>query len=404
MRHIWTYTARDDHGILHKGEVESESREQVLAALSGQGLIPINVKAALEKTSIRSILGNFGSANREKLILFTRQLRTLHRAGIPLMRALTCIARGADKIDMQAEVEGIRESLHAGLPLSRALSQYPQKFPPIYVASIAAGEASGTLDEVLSQLAMLIEKEMILARQLKSAFRYPLMVIGAIMLAIFVLMSFVIPRFAGIYGKFGADLPTPTKIVIGASHLFSSYWFVILALFILALVLLRKILSTPGGRLWWDEQMLRIPILGDLAIKANIARFSAMLSILYRAGLPMVACLNILRDTAANKVIGAEIGRLSESFEKGQEIGPDPDAYRFLPAMALEMFQIGLESGSVETIMKELAEHFESELDYKSRHLTALLEPILTVIIGGLVLLLALSVFLPMWNLIKIFR
>jgi len=177
-----------------------------------------------------------------------------------------------------------------------------------------------------------------------------------------------------------------------------------LALLVLALLLLKKTLSSPGGRLRWDEKMLKIPILGELVIQANIARFSAMLSILYRAGLPMVACLNILRDTAANKAIGEEIGRLSESFEKGREIGPDPDVYRFLPAMALEMFQIGLESGSVETIMKELAEHYESELDYKSRHLTALLEPILTVIIGGLVLLLALSVFLPMWNLIKIFR
>ncbi len=401
---MWTYIARDSQGNQLQGEIESESRKLALETISEKGLIPTRVEPRAEKTTLAAALGSFGSGNREKLIIFTKQLRTLNRAGIPLLRSLGCIERGADEIGMKEEVEGIRSQLQSGAALSQALSQYPSKFPPIYVASISAGEASGTLDEVLAQLAILLEKEMVLARQLKSAMRYPVMVIIAISLAMFVLMTFVIPRFAGIYGKFGAELPLPTKIVMGMSGIFTSYWYIIIAVIVAGLFGLKKILSTRKGRLKWDETMLKIPVLGDLVIKANIARFSIMLKILFKSGVPMVSCLNIVRDTTTNKVIAGEVSHLAESFEKGQEIGPDPNYYRYFPNMALEMFQVGLESGSVEAIMEELASHYEMELEYKSRHLTALIEPLLTIVIGGMVLVLALSIFLPMWNLIKVFR
>jgi len=404
MRQVWTYSARDPQGHLYKGDLESESKDAALQAIAERGLTPTRLVLRPERVSLASIMGNFGSANREKLIIFTRQLMTMHRAGIPLLRALACIRRGAGEIDMEVELDGIINLLQSGLPLSKAMEQYPKKFPPVYVASIAAGEVSGSLDEVLNQLAALIEKELVLSRQVKSALRYPLMVIGAIGIAIFILMTFVIPRFSALYGKFGSDLPLPTKIVMGVSTVFSSYWFVILAGMGIGLYLLKKVLSTTKGRLKWDELMLKVPIVGDLIIKAHIARFAALLNILYHSGVPMVACLNIIKETTTNKVIAGEIKQLADSFERGQEIGPDPEKYRFFPAVALDMFQVGLESGSVETVMQELAAHYEMELDYRSRHLTALLEPVLTVFIGGMVLVLALSIFLPMWNLIKVFR
>lgn len=404
MRQTWIYTARDAQGNRRRGEIEGESREQVMRSISERGLIPTRVAPRSEKTTLATILGNFGSANRENLIIFTRQLMTLHRAGIPLLRALGSIQRGAGEIGMKVELEDIRNNLRAGLPLSKALGRLPKKFPPIYVASIAAGEASGKLDDVLEQLALLVEKEMILARQVKSALRYPLMVILAIAVAVMILMSFVIPRFTSLYGKFGADLPLPTKLVMTVSQAVSSYWIIGVAALAVAALVLKKVLATKKGRLRWDKTMLKIPLVGDLMVKANIARFAAMLKILYRSGVPMVACLNILSDTTANKAIAGEINLLGESFEKGQEIGPDPHRYHLIPAMALEMFQVGLESGSVESIMGDLATHYEMELEYRSRHLTALLEPVLTAAIGIMVLILALSIFLPMWNLIKVFK
>lgn len=404
MRQVWTYAARDHSGRLIKGEIEGETRPQILRSISEQGLIPTQVEKKQDKTTFGSILGNFGSANRERLIIFTKKMKTLHRAGIPILRALSIMERGADDPQFGEEIRSMREDMQSGLPLSKALARYPHRFPPMFVASVAAGEASGTLDEVLDQLSALIEKEMVLSRQLKSAVRYPIMVIIAVMAAIFVIMSFVVPRFVGLYSRFGADLPLPTRVIIATSHFFAGYWYVILAAVALLLLLLKRFISTEKGRLRWDEFVLRIPIFGDLIVKANIARFAAMLKILFHSGVPIIACMNILKETATNRKIAEEIGFMSESFERGREIGVDPDKYRYFPDMALEMLQVGLESGSVESIMGELSTHYEAELDYKSRHMTALLEPILTVFIGGVVLLLALSIFLPMWNLIKVFK
>lgn len=404
MRQVWTYSARDHSGRQIKGEIEGESKPQILRSISEQGLIPTQVEKRREKISLSSVLGNFGSANRERLIIFTKKLKTLHRAGIPILRALSIMERGAEDAAFREEIKEMREDMQSGIPLSKALGRYPHRFPPMYIASVAAGEASGSLDEVLEQLSNLIEKEMVLARQLKSAVRYPLMVIIAVSAAIFVIMSFVVPRFVGLYSRFGADLPLPTKIIIAVSHFFAGYWYVMLAVVILTLLALKRFVSTERGRLKWDEFVLRIPIFGDLIVKANIARFAAMLKILFHSGVPIITCMNILKETATNKRIAEEIAVMTESFERGREIGVDPERYRYIPNMALEMLQVGLESGSVESIMGELSTHYEMELEYKSRQMTALLEPILTVVIGGVVLVLALSIFLPMWNLIKVFR
>ncbi len=404
MRQVWIYKARYPLGKSVTGEIEADSRENVLQIVSEQGLIPVSVRKRQERITLSMLLGSFGSANREKLIIFTKKLKTLHRAGIPLLRTLSIIERGADELGLKEQLKGIKRDLEAGVSLSKALSRYPKRFPSIYVNSIAAGEASGTLDEVLDQLAALVEKELMLTRQLKSALRYPSMVIVAISIAIFILMSFVIPRFADIYGKFGAALPWPTRIVIEISNFLASYWYVVIVLIIAALFGLKKYIGTEKGRLRWDAMTMKIPLMGDLIIKANIARFAAMLKILFRSGVPMNSCLKILQETTSNKVIAGEIARMADSFEKGREIGDISEQYRFFPAMALEMMEVGLESGSLETIMDELGNHYEMELDYKSRHLTAMLEPILTVAIGGMILILALAIFLPMWNLIQVFR
>jgi MSHA biogenesis protein MshG len=404
MRQVWTYKARNLSGQAITGEIEGENREQIIEVISKQGLIPTLVKRRPDRISLGAVFGNFGSANREKLIIFTKELKTLYRAGIPLLRALTIIERSGKHLGLTDELAGIKSDLQAGLSLSKALARYPRKFPKIYVNSVAAGEASGTMDEVLSQLALLIEKELTLSRQIKSAVRYPSMVIGAIACAMVVLMVFVIPRFADIYGRYGAALPLPTQIVVGVSRFFTAYWYLFAGLLVFMVVALKKHLATEKGRLFWDTFFIRIPILGDLIIKANAARFATMLKILFRSGVPMVTCLEIMKETISNRVIAGEIGLMAGSFEKGQEIGHDPTQYRYFPSMALEMFKVGLESGSVETVMEELAEHYELELEYKSRHMTELLEPILTVVIGCLVLVLALAIFLPMWNLIQIFR
>lgn len=404
MKQVWTYKARTTRGEAICGEIEADSERHALEHLSQKHLIPTDLKPRREKKSLGAILGTFGGGRQEQLIIFTRNLLTLYRAGIPLLKAFDIIGKSGRELGMEEELESIRNDIHSGLSLSRSMGRFPRTFPPIYVASVAAGEASGTLDEVLEQMAIVVEKELSLSRQIKSALRYPLMVIIAITLAIFVILTFVVPRFASMYSRFGADLPIPTKIVIGAGNFFSAYWYLIIICIGLSVWGLKTYLARPTGRLRWDKMLLRTPIIGALILKASVARFAIMLKSLYGSGVPMLACLKILRETASNKAISEEIGLLSLSFEKGREIGQDSQEYRFLPQIALEMFQVGLESGSVEEIMGELAKHYEAELEYKSRNLASLLEPILTVVIGGIVLVLALSIFLPMWDLIRIFK
>ena len=403
MRQVWHYKARDVSGNATTGEMDGEDRDYIGQALMERGLIPISIKKKSDR-SLGNIMSSFGSADREKLIIFTKKLKTLYLAGIPLLRSLDIIGRGAAELGMVEEIKGIKSALQSGQSLSGALSRFPKKFPLIYVNSIAAGEASGTMDEVLDQMATLVEKELALSRQIKSAVRYPIMVIGIIGVAVFVLMTFVVPKFTAIYGRFGAELPLPTKIVIGVSDFMSGYWYVILAFLAVFSIGFRKYVSTPKGRRTWDGFTMSIPKLGDLVVKANIARFAAMLNILFHSGVPMISCLKILRETAQNKVIADEIGMMQKSFEEGREVGSELENYKYIPDMTLEMLEVGLESGSVEMIMQELANHYEMELDYKSRNLTAVLEPVLTLVIAVMVLILALAIFLPMWNLITVFQ
>lgn len=404
MKQAWTYKARDPVGKPVVGEIEADSREYVLESISQRGLIPIKINKKRQGIKLHTLLGNISSSNKENLIIFTKKLKTLHRAGIPLLSALSIIERGADKLKMKSEIKGISSDLKAGESLSCTLAKYPRVFPSIYVNSIAAGETSGSLDEVLNQLAILLEKELVLSRQLKSALRYPILVLSAISAAIFILMSVVIPRFASLYGKYQADLPWPTQLIISISNFMASYWYVILIAAGFVLYGFKKYLATEKGRLRWDSLVNRLPLIGELVIKANIARFATTLRILFSSGIPMVKCMNILCETASNKAIAAEIARMGKSFEAGREIGRSTEEYRYFTAMALEMMDVGLESGSLESIMEELALHYEMELDYKSRHLTAIIEPFLTIILGGMILLLGLAIFLPMWNLIEVFR
>ncbi len=404
MRQVWTYTARDHKGAQVRGEIESDSREHALETISDRGLIPIKVSNRKGSFTFSGLFGSITSAHREKLIIFTKNLKTLHRAGIPLLRALSIVERGSKELGFESEIKSISSDLRAGQPLSTALSRFPKKFPPIYVNSIAAGEASGTLDQVFDQLSILIEKELVLSRQIKSAFRYPVMVISALAVAIFILMSFVVPQFAKLYGKFDAGLPLPTKIVMTISGFFSSYWYLILLGAIIGAILFLRLINTDRGRKIWDKAILRVPLFGSLIIKAHIARFASMLTILFRSGVPMISCLNILKITAGNTAIAADIRTMATSFEQGREIGQRRDDYKYMPHIALEMLDVGLESGAIESIMQELATHYEMELDYRTRHLTAMLEPILIVFIGAMVLCLALAIFLPMWNLIHVFR
>ncbi len=403
MPDTYTYTARTRTGQKRTGSIQADSPSRVAALLDEQALIPIEITH--RDGAIRSgILGFLRGSQYEDLILFTRNLSTLYQAGIPLLKALSIIKIGQPGSYFNRAIIKIHDNIQAGRALSDALAEFPRVFSPIYCSSVAAGEASGKLDLILDSLAEMLERDLELKRQIKSAVRYPIFVVTAIALAFTVMITFVIPRFVQFYASAGAELPAPTRALIGLNYFIVHYWFLILTGAVILIFSFKKLYSTAAGRLYFDTRLLKMPIFGDLVVKGNVARFAYMFHLLLKSGIPIVKALDLLADTIRNSRLTAEIRFLSESFREGREITGLTDRVIFFPDMALQMINVGLESGSLESMLTEVAKHYGKEVDYRSRHLTALLEPILTVVLGAFVLVVALAVFLPMWNLIKVFR
>lgn len=403
MPETFSYSARTAEGEKRSGTIQAEAPERVAAILEEMRLIPIEIKP--QKQEVRpALFGFLKSRQYEELILFTRNLSTLYKAGIPLLRALDTIKIGPANGYFNRTIERIRSDVQSGRSLSDAMGEHPELFNKIYIASIAAGEASGKLDEILDSLGYMLERDLDLNRQIKSALRYPIIVVCAIVLAFAVLITFVIPRFIDFYSSMGAQLPAPTRIIIWVHHIVTTYWVAVIALLITAGLTLRKIYATPSGKLYFDTWFLSSPVFGDLIVKGNIARFSYMFHLLLKSGLPMVKSLELLSETVKNARLTEEIKVLSSSFKEGRELDGIKSRLQYFPEMGLQMIRIGLESGSIDSMLSEVALHYNKEVDYKSRHLASLLEPILTVVLGFFVLIVALAIFLPMWNLAQIFR
>jgi len=399
----YKYRAVSDDGRTHEGVFTAERNQQVLDHLAEQHLMPVSVEA-VKATAPFSFWGFFGGAHYEDLIMFTNNLGTLYRAGVPLLKALSIIKIGAGEGRFNYAVSQIRLSLQSGVQLSSAMSEFDDLFPKFYIASVAAGEESGKLDEILDELAAMLERELELTRQIKSGVRYPVMVVLALIAAFIIMMAYVVPKFVDFFNAFNAELPIFTRLLIGTSRFFADYWPVLVGLVVVGVLAFRKAAHHEKSRLVIDGAMLKLPIIGRLIIKGNVARFSLMFRILIQSGLPIIKSLDILTGSVKNSVIAREIGRLRVLFAEGKDNRLTSEEFVCFPEMALQMISIGLESGSLERMLDEVGRHYSKEVQYTSSHLTSILEPILTVGMGGFVLLLALSIFLPMWYLIKVFK
>ncbi len=403
MSQQFEYKAVAPDGSHRKGTINAAEVATVEQFLSDQKLIPIDIKPLSEKQP-GSIFGFMKGSDYENLIMFTTSLGTMHRAGIPLLRALTVIRIGPENGRFNLVIDKLRSEIQSGRMLSESMRDYPDIFSKVYINCVNAGEESGQLDVILDELAVMLEREMELTRQLKAGVRYPIMVISAIVAAFFVLINFVVPRFASFYSAFDSELPLPTRIIMATSDFCTTYWPVMLFLGVGAVFGLRMLLRNESSRLWIDSKMLKIPIVGDLMIRGNVARFSLMFRIMIGAGLPIVKSVEILADAVKNAAIGAEIRMLGDLFRRGKDVNLGTDKFNFFPIQALHMLAIGLESGNLDDMLKEIGTHYTKQVLYTSRQLTAIIEPILTLVMGVFVLILALAIFLPMWNLIQVFK
>lgn len=404
MPDTFTYRARDAHGALVAGQLRSNDREGVLQYLDNRQLIPIEVDVA-GPTLADTVRGWWTKGpSLETRILFTRKLATLYSSGLPILRALSLLAEQESDVRFRAVLLDVHKQVESGVSIWEAMNEHPQAFGEVFVQSVKTGESSGKLDEVLMKSADFMEREMTTREEVQGAVRYPIMVVGALACAFVVIVTFVIPRFAAVYGKMGAQLPLATRVLIYLSTGLGASWYWVLPALALAVVACVRWLKTDRGIEWKDRQILKIPALGPLFLKVAISRFAHMLSILFEAGLPVIESLAVVAQGVGNRVIAGEVMKIAENFRRGKEAMDQLEEGGVFPPLAVQMMRVGLETGALGRMLNELASHYDREVKYASRRLTHVLEPVLIVGLSGLVLLMALAVLLPMWNLISVFK
>ncbi len=403
----FSYQARADSGETLTGKMEGANVEAVANQLIQTGAIPLKIEPFEEKQSswlkIKSKLG-LDKPGLDELILFSRQCNALNRAGVPIIRGFRMLA-GSYRNHVFAEtINDIADDLESGRDLSAAMSRHPAIFSPLYVNMIRVGETTGHMDEAFAHLHDYFERDRETINQLKAAFRYPLFVIITIIIATIIIMTFVIPKFTAFYAKNRLELPIPTQIIMGISNFMVEYWPFLLVGVIGMGFGFRHYINTEKGRLWWDKSILRFWIIGDITLRAVLARFSRTLAMALSAGVPVLQSITVTARALGNEYIATKVINMREHIERGDSLLRAASRQDIFTPITLQMFAVGEESGRMDEMLEEVAGFYEREVDYDVKHLNATIEPLLTVALAGLVLLLMLGVFLPMWNLVDMIK
>jgi len=399
----FSYQAIDSAGTVVSGAIEGDSLNYVNNVLSQRGLIPSKVELDKGGTSavMTWIQDKLSPIKPQDIIMFTRQLRTMINAGVPILRTLEVLELQTSNPKLKKIAGTISTQIKEGTSLSEAMSKFPRTFSTLYVSMVSAGEASGSLTEILTRLIYMLEHEHKIKQDIKAALQYPIMVVIALVVAFFVLLTFVIPKFVVIFTKAKITLPLPTKICMWMYTAISTYWFItfgILGAVIIALVLFLK---TYRGQYLKDLLILKIPITGPLFIKAIMSRFASIFSILQSSGVPIMSAIQILSGTIGNKVITGQFDKLKDKLEQGAGIsGPLSTAKYFTP-MVVQMIAIGEESGQLDELLGEAARHYDEEVSHAVKQMSDSIGPILVVGLAAVVGFFALAIFLPMWDMTK---
>jgi len=399
----YSYRARDRTGSLVTGSLEAASPAELEASLDRMGLIPIRVvrRNVFNLSGLRRPLGKVSG---QETIVFSRQLSTLFGAGVPLTKALSTLERQGADSPFKAVVKAVREEIEAGSSLAAALRKHKRVFPELYASMIEAGEAGGILEEVLGRLAAMLEKDSVDRARIKTATLYPKIVAGALALAVLVLMSFVVPKFAQLYGSFRIELPLPTRMLIALSGFVNTYWHLLAGMAAAFFFGLRAFLRTERGTRMRDRAAISAPVFGPIILKSVLSRFSRVLGALYRSGLPILQSLDIVSRAVDNSVVAAEVRRIEGEVRAGRPLSAELGRSGIFPPMVVQMIAVGEDSGKLDEMLDKVSEYYDQEVDSSIRNLAALLEPALLAMIFAVVLFLALAIFLPMWDIIKVVK
>jgi len=402
----FAYKGRNTGGQLVEGVLEGASPGAIVDLLRGQGLTPVDIREAQAATSTSAASLNITLFKQKisqiDLLLFSRQMHTLLKSGVPIMRALSSLQDAAINPEMKHVIGEVRESLEGGRELSQALARHPRVFTPFYLSMVRVGEATGMLEDIFFRLFEHLEFERYMREQVKTALRYPGFVVVAMAVAIVIVNIFVIPAFAKVFAGFGAELPLMTRILLGFSDFMVAYWPIMLAGVVLGVVAFRTWVRTVKGRYLWDRTSLKFPIAGKILHKAALSRFARSFSLGLKSGVPVMQALSNSAQTVDNSFISRRVERMRENVERGESLLRSAIGTGIFTPVVLQMVAVGEESGAVDDMMNEIGDMYRQEVEYELKTLGQQIEPILIVMLGIMVLILALGIFLPMWDLGKV--
>jgi MSHA biogenesis protein MshG len=398
---VFAYKGRSANGESISGRLDGDAVDQIAARLINAGITPIEIAPINEVEAAGQFLWMKFGGGRPKtadLMLFSRQMYTITKAGVPLLRGLRGLHSSTHNAVLRDTLADIVANLESGRDLADCFARHAKIFPPLYVSMVRVGESTGTLDTAFLRLCDYLAVEQDVQDRVQGALRYPLMVMGAVVIAVGIISVKVIPAFAPVFRALGNDIPLPTRIIMGASSFTQHYWWLILLLGAIAFATVRSYLRTDLGRYKWHRAKLKLPVVGRLMHEAVLARVTRSLAICLSAGVPALQALATIARATGNDFMTEAVLRLRDTVERGDSISRSAATVGLFPPLVVQMIAVGEETGELPDLLGEVAEHYRREVDYQLKNLSSMIEPILIVAVGAVVLVLALGVFLPMWD------
>ena len=400
----YQYKARDKFSKPISGVMSALDENAVAVKLEQLGVIPISITETKQEAKVTKFSGSVVKVKFADLNMFTRQLATLQKAGLPILSALTALCEQTENKIFKEVIAQIGRDIESGLSLSGAFAKYPRIFDSLYINMVSSGEVSGRLDQVLERLATLREHDETIRLRIKSATRYPMIVVVAIIIGFIVLTTLVVPRYAKIYAQYTTALPLPTQILLGINYAVTKLWWLLIIVGLGGHFLFKQYINTTLGRITWDNLKLKVPIFGPLFLKLSISRFTRITGTLMRSGIPILKILDISGGSTGNVIVSNAIQNIKKNVTEGKGMSEPMKISGLFPPIVTQMVAVGEETGKLDELLIHVSNYYDEQVDYTINNLTSLIEPILIFVLGLAVLFMALGIFLPMWNLMSIFK
>jgi type IV pilus assembly protein PilC len=399
----YEYKVRDQSGKVIGGTLVADNEQLVVNRLREMGYVPLKV-GVRGGAGMKREFNIRQTPKLKDLAVFSRQFATMVNSGLPILRALTILEQQSESKILSKAVVQVRAEIEKGSSLSAALAKQPKVFNNLYVSMVQSGETGGVLEAVLERLAQSLEREVQLRQRIKSAMTYPIVVLGFVGLILLAMLLFIVPQFKNIYATLGGTLPLPTRILLKVSEIVVKRAIFILAGLGIVIFLLRRYVKTPRGRLQWDTLKLKIPIFGGLFQKTALARFSRILGVLNRSGVPILQSLDVTAEVVNNALVAKAIRDVQESVKGGESLSKPLARHAVFPPMVVQMLNVGEETGAIDTMLDKVATFYDDEVTATVDSLTSLIEPVMIFFVGGAVGLSVIALYLPMFNIINLIK